>query len=561
LEACSSPVSSETVFVDLSPVMPALDGESTRLYIHGDITMSDFKLTYATMFNPPEELHTSFDEALAAVRANLGQEYGMLIGGEERFTAHKFKSTNPANTGEVLGIFQTGAAEDAHAAIAAAKAAFPAWSRRPYQERVRLLRKAADLIDDRIFEIGAAIALEVGKNRMEALGDIAETADLIRYSCYQMEKNNGFVVEMGKDPLVGYTSTNISVLKPYGVWLVISPFNFPAALSGGPVGAALVAGNTVVLKPATDTPWSVRQLAECFHEAGLPAGVFNFVTGPGRTLGQALIDSPDMAGLTFTGSYEVGMNIFRSFAQGQHIRPIILELGGKNPAIVSRNADVERAAIGIVRSAFGLQGQKCSACSRIFIEEPLYSEVTARIVELTEKLSIGDPTGRSNYLGPVANSWAYKDFQDFAADLKAAGRVLTGGAVLDTGEYAKGYFCQPTLVADVPREHKLWRQEMFLPIAMLAKVRSLEEALQWANDVDYGLTAGFYGSKEEAKWFFEQIEAGVCYTNRPQGATTGAWPGFQPFGGWKSSGSSGKNAGGHYYLPLYLHEQIQNRIE
>ena len=333
--------------------------------------MADFKLTYATMFNPPEELHTRFEEALAEVRANLGQEYGMIIKGEERFAENKFKSKNPANTDEVLGFFQTGTANDANAAIAAAKAAFPTWSAMPYIERVTLLLKAADLIDERIFEIGAAISLEVGKNRLEALGDIAETADLIRYACYQMEKNEGFVVEMGRDPLVGYTATNTSVLRPYGVWLVISPFNFPAALSGGPTGAALVTGNTVVLKPATDTPWTVRLLSECFHDAGLPAGVFNFVTGPGRTLGQALIDNPDVAGLTFTGSYDVGMGIFRNFAENKYVRPTILELGGKNPTIVSRNADIERAAIGIVRSAFGLQGQKCSACSRVYIEEPL----------------------------------------------------------------------------------------------------------------------------------------------------------------------------------------------
>jgi len=523
--------------------------------------MTDFKLTYATMFNPPEELHTRFDEALAEVRGNLGQEYGMLIGGKEHFAEKKFTSTNPANTDEVLGYFQTGTADDANAAIAAAKAAFPVWSSTPYMERVALLRKAADLIDARIFEIGAAISLEVGKNRLEALGDIAETADLIRYACYQMEKNEGFVVAMGKDPLVGYTATNTSVLRPYGVWLVISPFNFPAALSGGPTGAALVTGNTVILKPATDTPWTGRLLSECFRDAGLPKGVFNFVTGPGRTLGQALIDNPDVAGLTFTGSYNVGMGILRNFAEGSYVRPTILELGGKNPAIVSRNADVERAAIGIVRSAFGLQGQKCSACSRVYIEEPLYDELVSRIVELTDKLAIGDPTSRENYLGPVVNRGAYKDFQEFMADLKGAGNVLTGGDILTEGNFSNGYFCQPTLVADVPLDHKLWKHEMFVPITMVTKVANLEEAMQLANDVDYGLTSGFYGSKEEAKWYFENIQAGVNYANRPQGATTGAWPGFQPFGGWKGSGSSGKNAGGHYYLQLFMHEQIQTYIE
>jgi 1-pyrroline-5-carboxylate dehydrogenase len=415
-------------------------------------------------------------------------------------------------------------------------------------------------MDQRTFEIGAVMAMEVGKNRMESLGDIAETADLIRYSCHQMEKNEGYIVEMGRDPLVGYTATNISMLRPYGVWLVISPFNFPAALTGGPSGAALVAGNTIVIKPATDTPFVVRLLAECFRDAGLPDGVFNFVTGPGSTLGQALVDNPDVVGVTFTGSFDVGMGIYRDFAKGNYVRPTILELGGKNPTIVSRNADVERAAIGIVRSAFGLQGQKCSACSRVIVEEPLYDTLVDRVVELTNKLVVGDPTDREVYLGPVINRSSYQDYQDYTEELSQAGRFLTGGKILTEGEYAKGYFCSPTLVADVPLDHPLWKHEMFLPITTIAKVSNLDEAMKLANDVNYGLTAGFYGSAEEAKWFFENTQAGVNYVNRPHGATTGAWPGFQPFGGWKGSGSSGKNAGGHYYLPLYMHEQIQTNV-
>ena len=522
---------------------------------------STFKLTYATMFNPPEELHTRFDEVLGEVKSRLGQEYGMIINGEERFASEKFEDRSPSNTDQVLGLFQKGTAQDANDAIAAARSAFPVWSGMPWQERVRLLRKAADIIDRRTIEIGAVLALEVGKNRMESLGDIAETADLIRYACYQMEKNEGYTVEMGRDPLVGYSATNYSVLRPYGVWLVISPFNFPAALTGGPSGAALVAGNTIVIKPATDTPWVVRLLAECFQEAGLPEGAFNFVTGPGSTLGQALIDNPDVDGVTFTGSFDVGMGIFRDFAKGRYVRPTILELGGKNPAIVSRNADLERAAIGIVRSAFGLQGQKCSACSRVFVEEPLYDALVEKLVDLTNKLVVGDPTEREVYMGPVINKSSYKDFQNFTEELSQAGTFLTGGKVLTDGDYGKGYFCAPTLVADVPLDHRLWKHEMFLPITTIARVANLDEAMQLANDVDYGLTAGFYGSTEETKWFFKNIQAGVTYANRPQGATTGAWPGFQPFGGWKGSGSSGKNAGGHYYLPLYMHEQIQTTIE
>jgi 1-pyrroline-5-carboxylate dehydrogenase len=520
----------------------------------------EFELTYATMFNPPEELHTRFEEALIAVKGNLGKEHGMIINGEERFADEKFEDRSPVNTDMVLGFFQKGTARDADAAIAAAREAFPVWSGMRWQERVGLLRKAAENIDQRTFEISAVMSMEVGKNRMEALADVAETADLIRYSCYQMEKNEGYIVEMGSDPLVGYSSKNVSVLRPYGVWLVISPFNFPAALTGGPSGAALVAGNTIVMKPATDTPFVVRLLAECFRDAGLPDGVFNFVTGPGSTLGQALIDNPDVDGVTFTGSFDVGMGIFRDFAKGPYVRPTILELGGKNPTIVSQHADVERAAIGIVRSAFGLQGQKCSACSRVLIEEPLYDTLLDRVVELTDKLVVGDPTDRDVYMGPVINKSSYQDFQDFTEELSQAGTFLTGGKTLTEGEYGKGYFCMPTIAADVPLDHRLWKHEMFLPITTVTKVGSLDEAMQIANEVNYGLTAGFYGSPEEVDWFYKNIQAGVTYANRPHGATTGAWPGFQPFGGWKGSGSSGKNSGGHYYLPLYMHEQIQTLI-
>jgi len=518
-----------------------------------------FKLTYATMFNPPEALHQQYDAALAKIKSELGKDIPMLIDGRDVFADDKFENRFPADTEVLLGTFQKGNAGHANAALAAARKAAHGWAHTPWQERVALLRKAAEIMDRRTFEMGVVLSLEVGKNRMEGLGDVAETADLIRYSCDRMEANNGFVNAMGSDPLSGYVSKNTSVLKPYGVWLVISPFNFPAALSGGPSGAALVAGNTLVMKPATDTPWTSRLIAECFKEAGIPDGVFNYVTGPGSTLGQALIESPEVDGITFTGSYDVGMKIFRDFAQGRYVRPTILELGGKNPSIVTKNADLESAAVGIVRSAFGLQGQKCSANSRVLIEAPVYDQLVARLVELTEKLAIGDPTDRSNYLGPVVNKSSYRDYQEFVADLKAAGKILNGGKVLTDGAYARGYFCAPT-IAEAPFDHRLWKQEMFVPITTVGKFDDLDEAMKIANDVDYGLTAGFYGTEEEAARFFDRIEVGVSYANRPMGSTTGAWPGFQPFGGWKASGSSGKNAGGLYYLPLYMHEQIQNLV-
>jgi 1-pyrroline-5-carboxylate dehydrogenase len=521
----------------------------------------NFRLTYATMFNPPPELHTNFEKEVNQIRSNLGAEYAMMIDNKDVFADEKFEDRSPIDTENVLGIFQKGTAEHAQQALQAAKRSAKSWNVTPWQERITLVRKAADLINERIYKFGAVVSLEVGKNRMEALADVAEAADLMRYAADQMEENNGFVVKMGQDPLPDYTASNYSILKPYGVWLVISPFNFPAALTGGPVGAALVAGNTVVMKPATDTPWTSRLLAEVFRDAGFPEGVVNYVTGPGSTLGQALIDSDLVNGVTFTGSYDVGMKIYRDFSSGKYPRPTILEMGGKNPAIVSRHADLERAAQGIFRSAFGLQGQKCSAGSRILIEEPIYDELIQKIADMANDAVIGDPTEKATFLGPVINQDAYKEFQTFTEDLSQSGRFLSGGKILTEGDYGKGYFCQPTLAVDVPLDHPLWKQEMFLPITMAAKVNNLEEAMEIANDVDYGLTAGFYGSEEEVKWFFQNIQAGVTYANRPQGATTGAWPGFQPFGGWKGSGSSGKNAGGHYYLQLYMHEQINTVIE
>ncbi len=524
-------------------------------------TATKFELTYGSMYNPPSELHDRFDQAIEKVRAGLGREYSMWINGKERFADQKFEDRTPIDTGIVLGVFQKGTAQDAEDAIDAACKAFDGWRRTPWQDRVALLRKAADILEERTFTISAAMALEVGKNRMESLGDVAESTALIRYACEQMEKNNGYLVQMGTDPVEGFITSNTSVLRPYGAWLVISPFNFPAALSYGPTAAALTAGNTVILKPATDTPWVPRLIAQCFIDAGIPDGVFNFVTGPGSTLGQALIDSPKLAGVTFTGSLGVGMGIYQTFSKGKYVRPVILELGGKNASIVTRHANLDDAALGIVRSAFGLQGQKCSANSRILVEEAVYDDLVQRLVDKTSKLVIGDPTRKDVYLGPVINKGAYQDYQKFCEDLGKHGRILTGGKVLTDGEFAKGYFAAPTLVADLPMDHPLWKTEMFLPISTIARIKDYQEGVRIANSVDYGLTAGFYGSEEEVQYFFDHIEAGTVYANRPQGATTGAWPGYQPFGGWKGSGASGKNSGGVYYLPLYMHETSRTLVK
>lgn len=516
----------------------------------------DFKVTYATLSSPDPRLHQMFDEAVERARANMGQSFPMYIDGEEVWAEATFTNYSPVDRDLELGSFQKGTEEHVKQAVAAAKRAFPQWSRTPWQERVALLRKAADTISDRLFDIAAVMTLEVGKNRLEALGDVEETADLIRYYCDQMEENEGFTVPMEAE---SERHRNRSVLKPYGVWAVISPFNFPFALAGGPSGGALVAGNTVVFKPASDTAYTGWLLAECFRDAGLPAGVFNFVTGGGRAVGQPLVDHPDINGITFTGSYDVGMGIYRTFASGKYPRPCIAEMGGKNPVIISNKADLDKAALGVMRSAFGLQGQKCSANSRVFVHEDVKDEFMQKLVSLTEKINVGDPTQQENWMGPVINEGAYEDYQRFVADLRQHGRVVYGGETIDE---LNGFYVKPTIVDELPADHELWKLEMFLPIVTVSEYEELDEAMARANDVDYGLTAGFYSEDdEEVRWFLDNIEAGVVYVNREAGATTGAWPGYQPFGGWKGSGSTGKAGGGRYYVQQYMHEQSQTVVE
>ena len=521
-----------------------------------------FRLTYSTMFDPPEALHAHFEAALASVRAHLGAEHPMWIGGEDVRAARQFTVHGPIDRRVALGRFQSGDASHADAAMAAAARAFPSWAATPWQERVATLRRAADLIEGRVYEIGAVLALEVGKNRMEALGEAQETADLIRYACERMEANDGYVHAMARDPIAGFTSENRSVMKPWGPWLVIAPFNFPLALAGGPTGAALVAGNTVVLKPATATPWSARLLALALRDAGVPAGAFNLVTGTGMNVGEPLVRDPRVAGATFTGSYDVGMHLVRTFAQGRWPRPCIAEMGGKNAAIVSRHAHLADAVTGITRSAFGLTGQKCSACSRVYVEHTRFADVVAALHQAATHVATGDATRREHWMGPVIDDAAVARYEDAAARVRALGgegAIVHGGERLDHGDLAHGHFVAPT-IARAPPDHALWSEELFAPFVLVAPVESVDEAIARANASDYGLTAGFYGDPDETERFFSTIEAGVAYANRPQGATTGAWPGHQPFGGWKGSGSTGKSAGSLYYLAQYLREQSQTRV-
>ncbi|MGD9946315.1 MAG: aldehyde dehydrogenase family protein, partial [Burkholderiaceae bacterium] len=459
-----------------------------------------------------------------------------------------------------IGRFQRGTAPDVDAAVAAARAAYKAWSDTPWPQRLAPLRRAATLIEERVYDIAAAMAIEIGKNRMEALGEVQETADLISWYCDQMESNDGFERALPNDPLPGFVSRNRTQLRPYGVWAVVAPFNFPFALAGGPIAAALAAGNTAVFKVASDTSLSGWLLMEAFHEAGLPDGVLNFVTGAGGEVGDTLVGHPDVAGVTFTGSYEVGMQIVRRMASGRWPRPCIAEMGGKNAAIVSRHADLERAATGIVRSAFGLQGQKCSACSRVLVERPVAAALRDRLVALTEAIAVGDPTDVRHWMGPLINQRAHERYLQCVQRLGKVGRIDTGGRALDDAGRERGWFAAPT-VGSAPFDDPLWRDEHFVPLLLIAEVDSVDQAIHEANRSDYGLTAGFYGAMAEVEPVLDRLEAGVLYANRPQGATTGAWPGYQPFGGWKASGSTGKAIGSFWYLPQYLRERSRTVVD
>ncbi|MGH2380038.1 MAG: aldehyde dehydrogenase family protein [Candidatus Limnocylindria bacterium] len=521
-------------------------------------TKPRMKITYATLSADNEELQSSFDAAVERARADLGREYPMIIGGEERTAAESFEDRSPIDTDLVVARFPVGSRTDVRDAIDAARAAYPAWRGTPWPERLAILRGAADLISERQFDYAALMTLEVGKNRLEALGDVEETADLLRYYGDEFEKADGFVMPLGS---LSPVETTRSVLRPYGVFGVISPFNFPMALAGGPAGGAMIAGNTVVLKPSSDAPLSAWKFAEALRDAGLPDGVLNLVTGPGETVGAELQENPGIDGMVFTGSYEVGIKLYRSFTK-DYPRPIITEMGGKNPAIVTRNADLDEAAEGVMRSAFGFDGQKCSANSRVYVERPVAREFVDKLVEKARGIVVGDPTERTSWMGPVINQRALDTFTKAARDARAdGGTIEIGGDVLDTGGTERGFYPTPTVVTGLPLDHRLFRDELFVPFLVIGEVDSLDQAIEESNASAYGLTAGIFSSDDaEVKQFLDTIQAGVVYVNRRAGATTGAWPGIQSFGGWKGSGSSGKSGLGPYYVQQFLREQSQTVI-
>jgi 1-pyrroline-5-carboxylate dehydrogenase len=502
-----------------------------------------------------EELNNAYEKAVTQAESRLGKTFGVIVNGQSRTDRDTYEERSPIDSDIIVGRYSQATHQDIDDAIAAAKAYQPEWEAMGWESRRDLMLKAAELMEEQVFDLAALMTYEVGKNRLEALGDAAETIDFLRYYSKQITDNEGFVRKLSS---LGENEENVSVLRPWGVWAVISPFNFPLALSGGPSIGALITGNTVVIKPSNAGALMALEFYRIMHEAGLPTGALHVLTG-GDEAGDYLAHHDGIDGLTFTGSHEVGMYLYRTVNE-RRPKPVTAEMGGKNPAIVTKSADIETAVEGVVRGAFGFSGQKCSATSRVYVEDDVYDEFVAKLVDRTQQIHVGRPSDNGVFVGPVIDSEAIERFKEAVGEAESHGEVLAGGKVIEEGDFAKGNFVQPTVVT-ADRDSWLWSKELFVPLVAVGKVADLEEGIELSNDTPFGLTAGlFSGDDEEIDTWFDRIEAGVTYVNRAAGATTGAWPDIQSFGGWKGSGTSGAGGGGPWYLRQFLREQSRTRV-
>lgn len=505
--------------------------------------------------NSTDDFHKKFDDAITQVQKDFGKRYPMIIGGKEISSNNEFQVRSPADRNLVLGSFPLATKDDTLRAIETARESFHQWSLVPYQKRVQIFREVADVFSQNKFTLAAIMSFENGKTRLEAMGDLDESVDFMRFYAEQLEVHEGFSKETKS---ASPNEKTKSVLKPYGVWGIISPFNFPSAIAIGMTSGALITGNTAILKPSSDAPISAYKFVEAIYRKLAP-GAINFVTGAGSIVGKTILESKLVDGIAFTGSQEVGMTGYSTFVASRP-RPFISEMGGKNPTIVSASSDIEKATDGVMRAAFGYSGQKCSACSRVYVQKSIANKFLERLVAKTVALKIGKPWEKDTYIGPVINDNAVKKFQKASDIAKKDGKILCGGTLVSDGNNTNGNFVMPTIVANLPLDHELIREELFLPFLCVEEFENFDEALALANKSNYGLTAGVFSQdKNEIEKFFENIEAGVTYANRAASATTGAMVGAQPFVGWKASGISGKGAGGEYYLLQFLREQTQTR--
>jgi 1-pyrroline-5-carboxylate dehydrogenase len=484
--------------------------------------------------------------AIAKVRAELGREHELIIGGKRVKTTEKIKSLNPAKPSQVVGVHQKAGKEHVEPAIQAALGAFETWGRTSVEERASLLFRVGDLLRERKFEFAAWMVFEVSKNWAEADADVAETIDFCEY--YSRE-----ALRLGNTELPVQMAGERDTLRyiPLGVGAVIPPWNFPCAIMAGMTLASIVSGNTVVLKPSSDSPTIAAKFVELLEEAGLPDGVVNLCPGAGASFGDALVAHPKTRYIAFTGSREVGLRINKVAAEqapGQlWIKRTILEMGGKDAIIVDADADLDSAVEGVAVSAFGFQGQKCSACSRAIIEERIYDKFLEKLKARVENFHVGDPAENAN-LGAVINEGSMKSILEYIEWGKKDGRVITGGTrAPNAGE---GYFIQPTVIADIPPKSKLEQEEIFGPVLVVIRSKNYDHALQIANDTEFGLTGAVYTkSREKIDRAIREFHVGNLYINRK---CTGATVGCHPFGGFNMSGTDSKSGGPDY---LYLFTQ------
>jgi 1-pyrroline-5-carboxylate dehydrogenase len=487
-------------------------------------------------------------EALEKVRKRLGKEYDLIIGGERLKAPRTFASINPSRRNEVVGTFQSATADQAVKAIEAAATAFESWKRVPAGERADVLFRTAEILRKKRFENNAWMILEVGKSFAEADADTAEAIDFCEFYAREALRYGG------PQPLTRLPGEENELrYLPLGVGVVIPPWNFPCAIMAGMTAAAFVAGNTVVMKPSSDAPAIAAFFMGILEEAGLPAGVVNFVSGSGASVGNTIVEHPKTRFIAFTGSKEVGLHINAEAAKtrpGQiWIKRVIAEMGGKDFIIVDDEADLDAAAAGVIASAFGFQGQKCSACSRAIVHEKVYDALLPMLVERAAKIKLGPADDAGTWMGPVINEKAMKSILDYIEIGMSEGRLIAGGS--RAGD--EGFFVQPTIIADVPPTAKLAQEEIFGPVLAVIKARDFDEAIAISNNTEYGLTGSVYTrNPEKIHRAKEECFAGNFYVNRK---CTGALVGVHPFGGFNMSGTDSK-AGGRDYLALFTQAKL-----
>nr|WP_263323755.1 L-glutamate gamma-semialdehyde dehydrogenase [Neobacillus sp. Marseille-Q6967] len=499
-----------------------------------------------------EENRQAYLQGLKTVESYLGQDYDLVIGGERITTEDKIVSYNPANKEEVIGRVSKANQELAEKAMQAAVEAFKTWKKVKPEVRADVLFKAATIIRRRKHEFSALLTKEAGKPWKEADADTAEAIDFLEYYGRQMlSLKNGVPVNSRPNEFNRYDYI------PLGVGIIISPWNFPLAIMAGTTVAAIVSGNTVLLKPASTTPIVAAKFVEVMEEAGLPKGVLNFVPGSGAEVGDYLVDHKDTRFISFTGSRDVGLRIFERSSKinpGQvWMKRLIAEMGGKDTIVVDSEADLELAAQSIVAGAFGFSGQKCSACSRAVIVEDVYDTVLNRVVELTNQLSLGNPEDQATFMGPVIDNSAFKKIMEYVEIGKQEGKLMTGGE----GDSSKGYFIKPTVFADLAPDSRIMQEEIFGPVVGFTKAKDFTEAIEIANNTEYGLTgAVITKNRDHLEQAREDFHVGNLYFNR---SCTGAIVGYQPFGGFNMSGTDSK-AGGPDYLLLHMQAKTTSEM-